>query len=379
MKCQRCDWKPDPDDPRPLTLKGQRYEHAAIADHPLCSVCTRSLPDTEPTVCEKCLTGARELLSGIVTMYFEDLPSHLGQPRGTGYDSDRPAAADGRPLPGGDVLVLLGPGSEGWSDDAETNRAGDATSVSFELGYWEQAWRDARRDPAPLSHRPDVVVRQAAKYLEVHARWAANTHPAFADFIRDIRALHQRLERATGRAERLIRAEAECFTCGADALVRRARSADQCEHGRPTEQLLHGPLREGVDRHQERAERLQAWAAEHARCEQGGFENHWTCERCGETYDWARYLLAVSSRLQESDVPGWGLPEQIAFVLGVNPKTVRGWGDRLQVRTACVVGGKPDEHDKRMRIWWEDARARALKLEEQRRARAAAQAQEVAS
>jgi hypothetical protein len=383
VKCARCDFVTDPKaEERP---REQLEGHAEGAAHPLCGCCGLSLGWDEQGTCEtpragrngapdvpSCLARARDLLAGVVTMYFEDLPQQLGQLRGSSYDSDRPGAADGRPLPGGDALVLLGPGSEGLAEDGFTTRKNDDdSSVAFDLAFWERTWREARSDPRGQSHRPKVQVRQASSYLEVHARWAARNHPGFPDYLDDLRLLHDRLERATGRHQRLVRAEAECFGCGADALVRQSRPAGQCEHEQPSQELVTVvPFKTETPR--QRDERLQAWANSHSRCEQGGFENHWTCQRCGETYDWPRYLLALSGRLQESDVPGWPTPEQAAHILGVNAKTVRTWCTRLLVKTACVVG------DQRMRVWLEDARPRAEKLHEDARRRAGTQSLETA-
>jgi hypothetical protein len=334
-RCARCDWHSTPDIEE--TPRDQLAQHADAASHPLCVVCGHSLGWDETQTCEtprhgrpgqpdisSCLQRARELLSGIITLYFDDLPTHLGHVRGSALDGDRPGASDGRPLPGGDVLVLLAGGSEGLAEDGETTRDGDMESVAFSLGYWERTWAAARGEQVRVSHRPKVQVRQAAGYLERHARWAARNHPGFADYAADLRLIHERLERATGRHQRLIRAEAECFGCGADALVREITDA--------------------------------------------GFDDRWTCRRCGEKYDWERYLLAVSGRLQESDVPGWGLPEQVAYVLGANPKTVRGWCNRGKVATACAVQDKPSPDQLAagrkapMRVWWDEARRRAEKL-----------------
>lgn len=337
MRCRRCDWQSEAGgDVRP---REQLLEHAQTAGHPLCLVCSHSLGVEEQQTCEtgrpgrrgqppipSCLATARDLLSGIVTMYFEDSPRQLGQLRGVAYDHDRPSAADGRPLPGGDLLVLLGPGSQGLAEDGLSTRDDDPASVAFDLGFWEARWRETRKEARRQSHRPKVVVRQAAAYLEIHARWAAREHPGFADYLDDLRMLHERLERATGRFSRPVRAEAECFGCGADALVR------------------------------ELTER--------------GYADLWTCQRCGETYDWTRYLLALSGRLQESDVPGWGLPEQVGYVLGVNPRTVKSWAERGQVSTACLREGDP-----RIRVWWDDARERAAELEERRRRQAEREAE----
>ena len=107
--CNRCDWQHTPDtDGRP---REQLLAHAIDADHPLCVICHHSLNRDEQQTCEHDLTRARELLAGIVLMQAE-LPRHLGHLRGSTYDNDRPSS-NGQPLPGGDILVLLGPGSTG--------------------------------------------------------------------------------------------------------------------------------------------------------------------------------------------------------------------------------------------------------------------------
>lgn len=343
MNCARCEWRHDPNDE--LRPREQLEQHAETAGHPLCVVCHRSLMRDEQQTCENprpgrhphdpplesCLTRARSMLSGIVNMYFLDAPTNLGQLRGKALDTQRRGGGDGRPLPGGDLLVLIGNGSEGLSDDGLTVKDDDPSSVAFDFAFWEDAWRRARNEPHERStHRPRVIVRQAARYLEIHMRWASRQHPAFADLLEDLHQLHERLERANGRHLRPMRAEAECFRCGANALER------------------------DVDEH--------------------GYADVWVCQRCGDTYDWQRYLLALGQRLRQEDVPGWGLPEQVGHVLGVNPKTVRGWAARGQVSTACLREGDP-----RVRVWWDDARERAEKLEEQRRRQAERQAEKQAS
>lgn len=374
MRCARCDFRVDPDGD--AGGREQLLEHAQSSGHELCLICQRSLAPTDIRVCEQCLTASRTVLSGVVTLWAE-LPRHLGHLRATAYDSAR-SSGDGRPLLGGDVLALGSPGSAGggarrltssdrlqperwwvkgaigplthaavWESERQRtgrehmvdNRPTDPQSVAQVLTSWEDDWRHTRGEPASSmpAHSTARVVHAAAGYLEVHTRWAAQHHPAFDEYVHDLQALHSRLERATGRDQRIVRAEAECFGCGADALVR-----------------------ELTDR---------------------GYEDRWTCRRCGETYDWSRYLLAVSGRLQESDVPGWGLPEQIAYVLGVNAKTVRGWADRGLVAIACAVSDKPTRPTARapLRVWWDDARTRAEQMLKRKRAADRAEDQERAS
>lgn len=378
MRCRRCDWTPDP--ASPLGSRQQLAGHAEEAGHPLCVVCRHSLGSDEQQTCEtprpgrqgqpaiaSCLTRARALLSGIETMW-DDVPRHLGRRFGASQLDGSRGGGDGRPLPGGDLLALFGPGGNGdatreltrleraqperwwllgsvgpltrvdWIQ-LEQARAGaehkadnldsDPASVAQILRQWVEDWQ-ASGAPASLNLRAHTsnahVVHAAAGYLEVHARWAARNHPVFEDYVQDLQELHQRLELLTGRLNRTVRAEAECFGCGADTLVR------------------------------ELTER--------------GYADAWTCQRCGESYDWQRYLLAIGHRLRQEDVPGWGLPEQVGYVLGVNAKTVRGWVDRGQVSTACLR-----ENDRRVRVWWDDARERAAELEERRRRQAEREAE----
>ena len=166
---------------------------------------------------------ARALLSGVLLMW-TDLPSHLGHVRGASLDTDRPSAADGRPLPGGDALVLLGPGGTGTAEDGETSRDGDPVSVAWFLAQWEDEWRHTRGDGAAeiAAGSTSAVVFAAAHFLEQHARWAAAEHPAFPDFLGELKALHEALERASGMHRAAVRAPVPCFECGG-ALLRLVR------------------------------------------------------------------------------------------------------------------------------------------------------------
>ncbi len=138
-RCARCDWQSDGDTP-PLD---QLAEHALNSGHPLCPCCRWSLTDTDPQYgCERCLATAQAHLAGIALMY-DELPTHLGHVRGQALGGQR-GGTDGPPLPGGDVLVLLGPGSQGLAEDGTTTRDADPTSVAFELGFWAKDWRETR-------------------------------------------------------------------------------------------------------------------------------------------------------------------------------------------------------------------------------------------
>jgi hypothetical protein len=234
---------------------------------------------------------------------YDELPQHLSLVGSSTYDRGPRGASDGRALPGGDVLALLGRGSEGLDEDGTTSKDGDPTSVAYELGWWEQDWRQRRGD-APSDGRPRSAraeVRDAVRYLEVHSRWAATSHPGFDQYAADLRRLHRRLEAATGRLAPRHVAEAECFDCGGD---------------------------------------LERKLTEH------GYADQWTCARCGRVYAWERYLLALRMHLRAHPAQGWSLPEHVGLTLGVRAQRVRNWADRQRVSSACLVG------DQRLRVWY---------------------------
>jgi hypothetical protein len=344
--CARCDWQPV----REVGwAREQRAMHADRAGHPLCIVCSRSLRREELRTCERCLSRTREHLAGIALMY-DELPSHLRVVSGSAWGATR-GGSDGRPLPGGDVLALLGPGHEGRREDGTTSKTGDPVSVAFELSWWHEEWQDAREERAAVAraHGVRAVVRQAVGYLERHSRWAAQHHPGFAQYAQDLRRLHARLERATGRAGRREVAEAECFDCGGD-LVRQLKNGTRCGHVHPPfppEAIVPLGIRFTIEeRRRLHAWHLDRWEATHGRCEQGGFEDRWTCAWCGALYDWTRYLQALRAHLAAHPAQGWSLPEHVGVTLGVNPKTVRTWAKRGLVAAACVVG------DRRLRVWF---------------------------
>jgi hypothetical protein len=366
IRCARCDWQPDPTEAVVGSARDQLAQHAAAAGHPLCIIDGRSLQPDETQTCTRCLHRAREQLSGIRTM-FDELPAHL-RTVGNGWSSGGPrGGSDGRPLPGGDVLALLGRGSAGLSEDSETTRDDDPTSVAFELGWWEAEWRELRGDAAHLGSPRSASreVRDAVAYLARHDGWAARNHPGFDEYAADLRRLHGRLERATGRAGRRQVAEAECFDCGGD-LVRQLKNGTRCGHVLPPfppEAVVPLGIRFTIDeRRRLHAWQLERWERAHGRCEQGGFEDQWTCSRCGALYDWTRYLQALRAHLQAHPAQGWSLPEHVGVTLGVNPKTVRTWARRGLVAAACLVG------DRRLRVWFPQvAEEHERRLEAERR------------
>lgn len=302
--CARCPWTVTAE---PVPDREQRAGHTEESGHPLCTVCSRLLPVGEGAACDGCLTRALEHLAGIRLM-FDELPAHLARLRSAGGDGRR-GGTDGAPLPGGDVLVLLGPGSEGLLDDETTARGGDATSVAFELGWWEQEWRERLADPVrqrPRSTR--TVVHDAAGYLERKSRWAATSHPGFPQFEDDLRRLHVRLERATGRYRSPVPVAASCFDCG-------------------------GVLERRIDA-------------------RGLEERDATCRRCRRSYTPAAYTLALAARRQEgvAGLTGWVTVPAAAAAAGRSVRTLRPWVQKHEVPVACRVA------DRRLLVWFPEVK-----------------------
>lgn len=244
----------------------------------MCSFCDQPV-DEGLKVCEVCLNAARSLLAESVIMFYE-LPAHLGHVRAS--MGNRPGGTDGRPLPGGDLLVLLGPGSRGLSDDGETRRRNDPDSVPYKLSAWEERWRSARgEEPAG----PTEVWR-AAQYLRNNLRWASVSLKGFSGFLGDLRALHGRLETATGRRRSPVKANADCFSCG--------------------EPLLRLVGSDGLE------------------------EQHVTCRGCGQKYDATRYLLALRAAAEDAssviyDDEAWETADLLARRLARSVHTLRAW------------------------------------------------------
>lgn len=244
-RCARCDYAAD-----------DLAEHATDARHPLCICCCRSLRHDEPRTCERCITRAREHLSVIVDCYAL-LPSLTRYPASGLSRGVSGPRSDEQPIPGGEVTVLLAGGSEGsWAAGevhAADHHPGDPPSVAFELARWEDDWRSHRGDPAADG---PATVTASAGYLEVHTRWSANTHPAFDEYMSDLRKLRGKLEAVTGLTKAPIRnpSNVPCFDCGEKELVRE-------------------------------------WTEQ-------GFDDQWQCRACHRRYDHGSYWLAMRARLE---------------------------------------------------------------------------------
>ncbi len=137
-------------------------------------------------------------------------------------------------------------------------------------------------------------------YLETRMRWAANNHPGFDEFAADLRQLHGRLERATGRVRKPATAGASCFDCGGD--------------------LIRPLTDEGLE-----------------------VEDVVTCQQCHATYDGPRYALALSAAVQAASVQTfdgeeYGTVEAVARTVGRSENTIRKWAGEGALRRVTQNG-----------------------------------------
>lgn len=232
----------------------------------LCGTCRHRLGRDEAATCRACVADVRAHL-GAVQAAYELLPALLD---GLGSNAPQPGRgrATERPMPGGDVLVLLAAGSNAlaalrrlreaeqagrvheepaWGAD---DRGNDAPSVAFELARWAQDWALVRGEPAPVA---DVAT--SLGWLRNRLPWAGAHHRGFAEFALDVKRLRRHLERVTGLEDRPERAGVPCFDCRGDL---------ERPYGR------------------------------------SGRADDWTCRRCRRAYDQASYLLAVRASLEEA-------------------------------------------------------------------------------
>lgn len=201
----------------------------------------------------------RRDLQRIVDLY-ATLPDYLGHPAAIRLDQRR---GSGEPaLPGGDPLVLLGPGGDAGNrrraylrglDDAfdQDDRDGDPLSVAYLLASHEDVWRKVRREPAATT---PAIVSSAAAYLHRWHDWAAQHLDVFDEYAHELRRLRQHLERVTRTSDAPEPVNATCLDCG---------------------------------------ERLQRKMTDR------GFSDDANCPACGRIYGPREYLLAVRTFLQQ--------------------------------------------------------------------------------
>jgi hypothetical protein len=220
----------------------------------LCGVCTKPLPVDERKTCVVCIGRARRNLLDVREGYslLHGCMSLMSSPA----PSLAPARSHDTLMPGGDALVLLGPGSEGKSDEG-CIYADDVDSIS---GFLDKHWTDWRHcwGWRAATVAPHQLVGKASAFLSRHMERAATdpqTADHFPEFAAGIKALRGMVWKTTGQSMFVIKSPAPCFQCGQPDLVR--------EYDEKT-----------------------------------GLNDLWTCRHCDREYDMASYWLAVHALLE---------------------------------------------------------------------------------
>lgn len=187
-----------------------------MSDRP-CIVCQRhELDDGQAQTCTRCVGWARRSLIRVEQLYAL-LPHELTARAGTAAAMDPSGVhADSEALPGGDVMVLLGPGSARWHSDPV-----DSDSLLGWLERCETDWRITFGDGAATG---EATVSGCTVYLLRRLSHAAQHHCAFDEFAADLRDKRHRVEQALNLVR--SRSPVPCLTCGRRSLVRPAPRPD---------------------------------------------------------------------------------------------------------------------------------------------------------
>lgn len=316
-----------------------------------CIVCAGDLAEHEPQTCIRCLGATRRDLAAIVECYAL-LPDELEH-----HATER--------IPGGDALVMLAPGSLGWTpiramlhcdDDpdrpipesayahlADENPA-DPSPVAFELSRWDDDWRDIRDDDV----RSSADLASIIASLNTRLGWAADHHAAFDEFAGDVHRLLTRVQVATAMAD-WPQTGARCTYCDVP-LVRAYDEPKPCGHT--------GDEAEHSSRWDDE---LKAWVGG---CRQGGLTENWTCTKCRRRYTPAEYRLA----LRKQGTYGW-MPVHIAAEFAERTgKQIRKWvengciGARCGVRYVDLGDGPKAVRTGPLMVWWPDILERLARV-----------------
>jgi len=152
--------------------------------------------------CPRCLGDTRDDLDAIVSMLGRLRQQALHGSTLSGSGAVKPLAT--AEIPGGDAMVELGPQSDGSAaiDERQRDdeRAYSHDPVMHTITSWSQDWTEQ----AGGTYRHP--------FRDEHVTWAATYHPAFDDFVTEIRQARARLEDLLGDGDRPDTG-APCFVC----------------------------------------------------------------------------------------------------------------------------------------------------------------------
>lgn len=275
-----------------------------------CFVCGK--PRLEPEqrqTCTPCLGRTRRDLIEIEQLYAL-LPSAVGGATAGSIVAMSSHSAES-PVPGGDALVMLAPGSDGKAaalaslyglDDSHAgdDYPSDPPAVLAELGSWEDDWFEVRREAGIAETAPaqPATLMATVTWMTQRLTWAAQQHDAFDQFATDVRRVLGRLRSVTRTGDPNDRAAIECPDCEGD-LRREYRKADPC----PGEWLPPRPALGydvALNYHPMLAMRGYWKPCDHAGLghDQGGMRDVWVCRdrRCARIVEPSEYWLLARDK-----------------------------------------------------------------------------------
>lgn len=273
-----------------------------------CVVCTATHVGTDTLACADCLAALREALHDIVLLC-DALPGQAA------FGGEAGHLLAGAPIPGGDAMVLLGPGSDGraqvremlWeatdAPHSDDERSGDPEPPLALLASWEDDWRLLWAQPAG----PRATLPNAAAYLLRNLARAAATHPAFDEFADAIFGCRARLEDVLHDGER-DETGAPCVHCGA-TLIRRSMPPRTCRHDVDDDVGNSGDV---------------------CTCDHGGLRDEWRCPRCRRVYDSHSYWNAVGAAYRAHATAMTAA--DISTQYGIPAGSVQSWASRGLIR-----------------------------------------------
>lgn len=337
-----------------------------------CILCAKPLSDHERQTCTRCIGRVRADLATIAATYAL-LPDELEH-----HPDD--------PIPGGDALVMLAPGSTGsaaikallnapgeWTGDKWDIAAGEPTfahyadenpadppTILFDLSRWQDDWAESRDEKPGRPTMTDVV-----GWLTLRLTWAGEQHPAFDEFAVDVHRMLVRLQISTATGEWPLYGA----RCQYDdtLLVREYRDPEPCKHGaQPAyERRVVGVDDRGRDVLEPASEALfrwldaiETWQTQHEHCDQGGLTAMWHCLRCRRRYNDEEYRLAL--RKQAGAAVGWMPLHLAADLAGVSQKDLRNWMDRGHIAALCNLRWHDDKAVRTgpLMVFWADVLVR---------------------